>query len=386
MKSGLSAMKFVRNNKKQVNVIIIAVALTFMVMYVVNFLLSATTESFKSIFLEAPKETAYFNLSAATLGIDVNAYESNEEADAAYRAARAEVIEKLQAHEGIGNVYFTQVIQAVYAGIGGSVAFEFPLLNEEEIAGYLAHVGGKLTEGEMPKEPGDVLVDKNIAKNQKLKVGNYFQESWYGKTFKVCGITETNNMQCVGIPNGYTNSGWYFVVECDEKNCTMEPVLKDIGYTLTSYDKNYDSIFWAENYKEQVADIIDAVIGGILIVVTLFLAVSILVTYIAFMRNRAGEYCLYTSIGYGRSEVYGMIMREIGIIFGISILLGIIITVPSIFIFDLLLLKPAGLLCRYWDYKQFLRIITAFVGIAGAMQIPIIVTINKIKTIDMIEE
>lgn len=42
MKNKLSALKFVRNNKKQSGVMIIALALTFMTMYIMNFLFLTT--------------------------------------------------------------------------------------------------------------------------------------------------------------------------------------------------------------------------------------------------------------------------------------------------------------------------------------------------------
>ena len=48
MKSKLSALKFVRNNKKQVWVMLVALSLTFMTMYLINFLLLTTQESFRA--------------------------------------------------------------------------------------------------------------------------------------------------------------------------------------------------------------------------------------------------------------------------------------------------------------------------------------------------
>lgn len=69
MKSKLSALKFVRNNKKQVWVMMIALSLTFMTMYVINFLCLTTKESFKALFLEQPKRVAYIDLSTDTMGV-----------------------------------------------------------------------------------------------------------------------------------------------------------------------------------------------------------------------------------------------------------------------------------------------------------------------------
>ena len=160
----------------------------------------------------------------------------------------------------------------------------------------------------------------------------------------------------------------------------------DIGITPTEYDTIYDSVDWAEMYQELVVETIDAALLAILIVVIIFLAISILVAYVSFMRSRVNEYCLYTSIGFGRKDVYGMIMREILIIFGISIILGSLVTVIIMLYLGKSLLEPMGLMYQYFYPEHLFRILAAFVAIVGLLQIPISVTINNIKTIDMIEE
>ena len=145
-------------------------------------------------------------------------------------------------------------------------------------------------------------------------------------------------------------------------------------------------INWAKMYKESVTDQLATALLGILIVVMIFLTISILVAYVSFMRNRVNEYCLYTSIGFGRKDIYGMMMREIGIIFGSSIFLGAVITIIIMLLMGNLVLDNLGLVYKYFYPEHLLRIIAAFMAIVGLLQIPIIFTINNIKTIDLIEE
>ena len=223
-------------------------------------------------------------------------------------------------------------------------------------------------------------------KNKKMKIGGYFNESSYGQVFKVVGVIESDYLTCVGTPQGYTNSGWYMVVLCDEENSDMTKVLNDIGIYPTEYDTIFDSVDWAKMYKELVTDQLDTALLAILIVVIIFLAISILVAYISFMRSRVNEYCLYASIGFARKDVYGMIMREILIIFGISIVSGAVITVVIMILMGRFVLDNLGLVYNYFYPEHLLRIITAFLMIIGFLQIPISVTINNIKTMDMIEE
>ena len=386
MKSKLSALKFVRNNKKQVWVMMIALALTFMTMYIMNFLFLTTEESFQALFLEQPKRVAYLALSPDTMGVEQEAYATDEEYNLAIDNEREKVVADIKAHEGISDAIFTQTAYVNYGGIIGQVGYDFPLLSKEQIPQYMEHMGATLIEGRLPENDGEILVDEKVLKNQKMKIGGYFNEKAFGQTFKVAGVLESDYMTCVGTPMGYTNSGWYIVVLCDEANSDMTKVLKDIGITPTEYDTIYDSADWTKMYEEVVAEQLDAALLAILIMVIIFLAISILVAYISFMRSRVNEYCLYTSIGFGRKDVYGMMMREIVIIFGTSIILGTALTIVIMIYLGKFLLEPLGLIYKYFYPEHLLRIVAAFVAIIGLLQIPISVTVNNIKTIDRIDE
>lgn len=386
MKRRLSALKFVRNNKKQVWVMIVALALTFMTMYVIHFLFLTTQESFKALCIEQPKKVAYVDLSLDTMGVDKDAYTSDEELYQKVDETRKQIAEKLKAHDGISDVIYTQCLYANYQGIIGSIGYDFPLLDQNQIPDFLEHMDAQLIDGRMPEKSGEILVDKKVLHNKKMEVGGYFNESSFGQVFKVVGVIESDYLACVGTPQGYTNSGWYMVVLCNEDNSDMTKVLKDIGMVPTEYDTIFDSVDWTKMYKEEVTDQLDVALLAILIVVIIFLAISILVAYVSFMRNRVNEYCLYASIGFARKDIYGMIMREIFIIFGISILLGSVVTVLIMLFMGHFILDHLGLVYHYFYPEHLLRILAAFLAIVGLLQIPVSFTINNIKTIDMIEE
>ncbi len=268
----------------------------------------------------------------------------------------------------------------------GAVGYDFPLLTKEQIPDYLNHMGAKLIEGRMPENSGEILVDEKVLKNKKMKIGGYFNESVYGKNFKVTGVLESDCLTCVGTPQGYTNSGWFMVVLCDEENSNMTKVLQDIGIYPTDYDTIYDSADWEDMYQELIVEQIDAAMLAILLVVMVFLTISILVAYVSFMRNRVNEYCLYTSIGFARKDIYGMMMRELSLIFGFSILIGAAVTIVIMLLLGHFVLDNLGLIYKYFYPEHLLRILAAFLVTVGILQIPIIVTINNIKTIDRIEE
>lgn len=386
MKKGISAVKYIRNNKRTCFVLIIAFALTIMVMYVINFLLSATKESFKTIMLEMPKKVMYANLSDAAYGINEEDFATHEEYVEKYQETVEETENKMRALDGVKFVKRAQKIDTKYAGIIGMVVYETPLLEKEEIKGYIDHFNAKLIDGKMPEEPGDILVDKNVFANRHYEIGGYYMKEFYGETFKVCGVIESDYMICVGMPNGFTNSGWYTVICIDEPITQFKDIAEKLDLNISETEDIIDANDYRAFYDDDVVKSIDSSMDIIILVVMIFLAISVIVAYVSFMRNRVSEYCLYSSIGYSKKSIYAMMMREMIIIFGTGIIIGAMIAGVIVIFLNKTAVEPMGLIGKLVDLNQISKIMTAIICIIGLLQIPAVMTINSIKTIDMIED
>ena len=385
MKSGLSASKYIRNNKRTCFVLILALALTFTAMYLVNYLLKVTEESFKTPLLELPKRITYAELTIETMGVHPEDYPDGGLGEA-IRDARARTVEQIKNSEGVRDAYYTQVLNANYYAVLGSIGYEFPLVEPEKIPEFLDHMGAKLIEGSLPSGDGEILVDSTILKNNGLTVGGWFMAQHYGKTFKVAGVIESDVMACIGTPNGNYNTGWYIVILTDEAHSDFRTIAEPMGLHVTALDNIEDRPQNEEYYQKENVEVLDRVNRVILLVVMIFLAISVLVAYISFMRNRVGEYCLYASIGFSKREIYGMIMREMGIIFGVGILLGAIFSVIGMAVMDATLVHPQGLHSAWWYPEQVAASLTAYLVIIGLLQIPIMITVHNIKTVDLMED
>lgn len=386
MKKGISAVKYIRNNKRTCFVLIIAFALTIMVMYVINFLLSATKESFKTIMLEMPKKVMYANLSDAAYGINEEDFATHEEYVEKYQETVEETENKMRALDGVKFVKRAQKIDTKYAGIIGMVVYETPLLEKEEIKGYIDHFNAKLIDGKMPEEPGDILVDKNVFANRHYEIGGYYMKEFYGETFKVCGVIESDYMICVGMPNGFTNSGWYTVICIDEPITQFKDIAEKLDLNISETEDIIDANDYRAFYDDDVVKSIDSSMDIIILVVMIFLAISVIVAYVSFMRNRVSEYCLYSSIGYSKKSIYAMMMREMIIIFAAGIIIGAMIAGVIVIFLNKTAVEPMGLIGKLVDLNQISKIMTAIICIIGLLQIPAVMTINSIKTIDMIED
>lgn len=485
MKSSLSAWKYIRNNKKSVGVLVMAISLAFAAIYLIYFLLMPTVESFVPILLEMPKHETYIQLSDGAYGLDSGTYnaidaitassatnatgetkasdapnpndtttptgvnsangttnetnaptstgvinEINEtnptvetnpsgapnptdanntsgvtdsegidkpsaENDptaqmASYNQAREEAknkfLEFLKNHEGIDDAYEKQVIYGRYQGVVGQMNYNFPLLDKEQIPAYLDHNDAKLIEGRLPEEDGEVALDKKIMVNQKLKIGDYYLEEIFGKNFKIVGILKSDHMTCVGTPHGYANTGWYIVILCDEKTSYFQTLADEYGLTLSDADYIDDMAKNQKVYGEEVRDIILSVVKIISMIVGLFLAFAVTIAYISKLRNRINEYCLYASIGYSRKSIYGMMLREMLISFGFGGIMGLIFSIAISLLLKFTLLDSMGLMSREIYPEEFLKIGSLFILIIGVLQLPVLLYLRKIRTIDEIED
>lgn len=387
MRNKLSAWNYIRNNKKTAGVLIIALAVSFMAIYTIYVLLATSIESFKPIMFEMPKKISYISLSGESMGINNREdYETSEAYAEAIDKRQNEIIEELKKHPGIENAYYIQIIQCVYSAVIGQWSYEVPLLTEDLIPEFLEHTGAKLIEGEMPKGDAEVLVDKTVMKNQNLSLGGWFMEGWFGETFKICGVIESDGMFCVGTPTGQTNSGEYIMVLNDETAADMTEILREQGITVSDKDKIVDAVNQEMQYQSDIKNTIESVLDVIFAVVLIFLAISVLVSYISFMRNRVNEYCLYASIGYARGDIYGMIIREMLIIFGIGIAVGLVFSMAIAGLVNVYLIEPKGLVSRLFYGDRIFGIVAVYIFIMGMLQLPVLMNIHDIKTIDAIED
>ena len=383
MKSNLSAWKYVKNNKKSVATMISALALSFAVIYIVHVLLMTSVEGFKPMLLEFPKKVGFVNISEKTL--EKSKVKGAENGDT--KEKMQVLLDTLRAKEGIKDITWAQVLQAQLQAVIGMWSEEFPLYTTtEEIERYLDHTGAKLVKGRLPEAAGEVVISSMVLKNRKMQVGDWFRKEVFGETFRIVGEVEADSMVSAGMPNHNYNCGSYYVIQYDEENADLTAFFTEMGVELSAGDIVYELPAHREHFREDCDELIADIVNTISAVVMFFVAVTMLIAYVSFLRNRVNEYCLYASIGYRRWEVYGMMMREMTIIFGIGFLLGTVMALPTALIVKTAILDPAGIVSVAWYPVMIAKLGAIMLLILGLLQIPVLVSIRKIKTIDEIED
>lgn len=381
----LSAMSYIKNNKRRISVLIISLSLCFMLIYVTQVLLMSTEETFKKPFLENSKKIQYLSFAASSLGIDTD--QDPELINQQYDEKLEQTKEKLEQVHGVLKVYNTTVIYSKLTPPVGNLTIEIPLIDSEDIPELIHHMDAKLIEGNLPKKMGEVILDSASMLNNHYKIGDYLNQDDYGETYKITGILKCSTYFGCGIPKGERLESPMLVSLSDGTVTDFTSILKNMGINIRDH---YDTIFdysmgekWIqEEVRDQIKSSTKYVYSGIMIL----LFIALLIVYITYLRERHNEWCLYCSIGYSRKAIYFSIMRELLFTFGTAIAAGLFTAACLVLAIDYRMLKKIGIICKYFYPETLIQILCSYVLLFGLLQIPIRYALYKIRTIDAMDD
>lgn len=384
MPQKLSAMRYIKNNKRRASVLIVSLCLCFVVTYLTNFLLSTNTESFRALFEYTPKRIQYLSLAGSSLGLDVKNL-SNEELVPLYYEKMEQLSEKLKEQEGIKEVYYAECLYAAVYPLVGSMSFEVPLVPQEEIPVILKHMGATLIEGHLPEAPGEIVLDSATIKNQdRYSLGGaFYTDTDY---FRIVGIIECDTYFGCGIPHPDLPRSESLIV-LSKGIDDFAPVLAKEGIIpRENYDTVQDYKYCQKMYEEEVLTAIGDSTTYVYLGITLLLFISLFIVYTTYLRDRQDEWCLYCSIGYSRKTIYFSILRELLFTFVTALLLGAVLIGLSEIILYFVMIEPAGLKCRFFYPEVLFEILCTYVLLLGFLQIPVRLALWKIRTVDAMED
>lgn len=384
MKQKLSAMNYIRNNKGRISVLIVSLSLCFVATYLAQFILSVTEATFASILSDSAKRMQYIDLSGSAYELYVSDV-GEENFMAAYEENRNQLAEELKKQEGVKDVFDAQILYNRITPPIGEYYFEFPCVNRDEIPALLVHMDAELMEGRLPEHPGEVVVDWRTMKNQELTIGDNF----YTTDFTIVGILQCDYYFGCGIQIESENYSHFLCVLSDGSIRDFSLLLKNMGYKMDEGDeKNYiwDYTKGMEWLKRDVTDVIDNSSDMIFVGIIVILSVALFTVYTMYLRDRHNEWCLYSSIGYTRQTIYFSILRELLFSFGTAILSGGIMIVISMLLLNEVMVKPMGLMCRFFSTETVAEIFCSYIFLFGLLQLPVMYALNKIRTIDAMEE
>lgn len=384
MPQKLSAMKYIKNNKRRTSVLIVSLCLCFMVTYLTNFLLSTNTESFRTLFEYTPRHIQYLYIAGSSLGLDVQSL-SNEELEPLYAEKISQLMDGLKEREEIKEVYYAECLYGAVYPLVGSMSFEIPLVQQDDVPVILEHMKATLTEGRLPEHPGEIVLDSATIKNSDRYTlgGNFYTDT---DLFQIVGIIECDTYFGCGIlrpdlPRSAT------MIVLSEGIDDFTPILLEEGVNVReNYDILQDYKYCQKMYEEEVVTAINDSTNYVYLGITLLLFIALFIVYTTYLKDRQDEWCLYCSIGYSRKTIYFSILRELLFTFAAALLIGAVLIGISEVILYFTLVEPSGLKCRFFYPDVLFEIFCTYVLLFGFLQLPIRLALWKIRTIDAIED
>jgi ABC-type antimicrobial peptide transport system permease subunit len=386
MSQKIPAFYYIKNNKRRVSVLVVSLAMFFIITYMSMFLLSTTSETFRSVLTESTKYIQYILLTDKDLDIDAGILQdgiTEEDYMDAVNKKYNSIKGDFKKCKGIEDVFIVQTEYAYVTSIVGNYYIEIPMTNKKQMDMLLKHMGAELADGRLPEKEDEVVLDRKIIKNHGYKKGDTLNRN---SDVKIVGIIECDYYFGCGIANNnktFTNPELCVVTDGTVHN--LEKTIEKQGVIL----ENSEFIDLANGEKKLQDEIIDTISGstnfifaGIMVIV----AILVVIVNISYMRDRRSEWCLYSSIGYSRKAVYYSILREMLFVFVTALLTAAVVSIILMKLLDIFLITELGLTCLYFIPETLIEILCAYIALFGILQIPVRFEIYKIKTIDAIDD
>ena len=379
----LSAMRYIKNNKRRVSVLIVSLTLCFVLTYISFFFLSTTTETFRSVLLDNAEKLQYIEPSARVFDLD---YEMSVEDEylRKYDIKLNELIDRLREKEEIKDAFKAEIVYGTVQSFVGRYTFELPLVTKEEMPILLKHMKAALTEGRLPEKNNEIVLSESAMKNEDYRLGDSLKEN---HSITIVGIIECEYYFGCGIYEGDTYDNQRICILSDGSIEDLTLFLNNMGYKV---DRIREKIIDKTSGEEDLQnDVIDAIEGGTDIVYVFILAVLfivLLIVYTTYLRDRQNEWCLYSSIGYSKKAIYFSIIRELLFTFAVSLFAGGIIIFFMEAALDYCMIRPMGIKCRYFYPDVLMEIICSYVFLLGMLQLPVRYELYKIRTIDAMDD
>ncbi len=386
MEQKLSAMRYIKNNKRRVSVLAVSLGLFLVLTYITNILLSCCQVSMEKLVVGNASKMQIVSLRPETLGVDPEL--PYEELWEQYEAKTDELTEKIKTYDGVEDAFHANWMYTYITPVIGTMSMEVMLFDSVDRVKQLnEYMGATLIEGRLPENGDEVILDKKTMLNNDFAIGDYFVEQVGGQYGKIVGVVECENYYGCGIiKENFTTGSDGIVVLSDIENIKTAILEKEGIHIVEDKDQVIDKEYAERFLDKEVTRSITTAGDLISAIVIIVLTVALFVVYSSYIRDRRNEWCLYCSIGFSRREIYFSIMRELLITFGLAISGGSVITVVMAFAMKHIIVDPNGILCNYINPDAIVTIACVLLFLLACLQIPVCLAVSKIKSIDAIED
>ena len=370
-KATLSAMPYIKGNKKRIRALIISLSMFVVLSYLVSYVLACCKEPFEQACSEP-----YRDMLLTSPSIEIGEYETTEEWSEMATAAVLEKAAEMEKIQGItGTLLFREGTVRMKSVVGETTVPCFLMDNAKDVETLIDYKGAKLISGRLPETPGEIVVDEKLWKNMGDKLLQNMSDR-----YSIVGRIESDYYLAMGMALSSENDINIIVFHPDDGK-DYGQMIKDAGiklYYVSDYELKQKGIMEDVGSLSSVEHLIQLSTG-------ILLAICLLVVLSLHIMDRHEEWCLLNSIGFSSGEIYTMALRELLFCFVMAVGIGVILSVISGFAFDKLLCDPIGVHIGLLRQSAIPVVAGVLVAIYGCAQVPLFVNIRKVCTVDAIE-
>ena len=394
----LSAWFYLKNNKKRAAILILSFGLYFVLLYGVQFFMHPIVHMYEAVAVKGAErmQIGYLNgleklNDVLDLGMDMSLWEperaaTREELVAEINKGTAVLKQKLEAEGTADHVFICNSYSIRVNSFAGSASYNAPMLTKEELTVLIDYLQLKVVEGRLPQNSGEMLMDANMAKNRGFEIG----DKLFDEETTLVGIVEYETYVAAGID--YENSEYpdrtLYLLD-DGTIPDMKAYFAKLGVEADiSSQSTVQIIADRVNMVKEVEDTNNQVQNPLKVMtysVAFVLGLTVFFVYRLHVQDRYSEWCLYRSLGYSQKEVYSLAFREFGICLGNSVLLAGAITAILCLVGGSIMCSK-GMLFKYFLPSVLLQIAGIGTLLVGVLQIPVVIAMQKVRTIDAMEE
>ena len=367
----LSAMPYIKGNKKRIRALIISLSMFVVLSYGVSYILACCMEP----FMQACSEP-YRDMLLTSPHVVIDEYETVDEWSELATKEVLKCAEEIEKVPGIiGTLLFREGRVRMKSVVGETTLPCFLMDNKEDIKTLFDYKGAKLISGRMPEAPGEILVDEKLWKNMGDRVLEYMSDR-----YSIVGQCESDYYLAMGMALSSENDINIIVFHPDDGK-DYGQMIKDAGIELfyvTDYESQYKGIMEDVGSLSSVERLIQLACG-------IMLTICLLVVLSLHIMDRHEEWCLMNSIGFSSGEIYAMALRELLFCFIMALCIGAVFSVAEGIAFDKLLCAPIGVHIDLFRKSTIPVVFGVMIAIYGCAQIPLFVNIRRVCTVDAIE-
>jgi ABC-type antimicrobial peptide transport system permease subunit len=357
---GLSIKYYIKYNKQRLVSLLLSLTVFVTMIYVMAFILEPSKETMRRAMLRQSEK--YQIVSSLSKNIEIEKVGQGLSESQAVFCVMPCIPVKTKIDTIVENLNIVQIY----------------LVGQENIQLFLKHSSSNISGGRLPIANNEIVVDESYAKNQGLSIGDTIEDA-----LAIVGMVKSDCYLIAGVSDQIENANTVVALSSG-KDVSFNEALGRIGYNVSDFYVE-DNISRAEEMKGYT--------GAQYRVFYLLKSVSVMVVILClialfslYIRDRQVEMCFYYSIGFSKKDIYFSVLRILIFVFVASLLIGLLLSIVLLLLIHSIVMAPIGLHASQLMPREIMRCVSCLVLIFATLQPSIFFAMQKINTIETMEE